>query len=120
MRSRFLALFAATAAGMALAGPAHAQDARVASTHIFSGAYDKAEAKLSAALQANPDRPELLLNLAAVYSQTGRAAEARALYARVLAQEDVLMDLPNDRVVGSHAIARKGLGRLDSIQLSAR
>ncbi|WP_213980285.1 tetratricopeptide repeat protein [Sphingomonas sp. dw_22] len=111
---------AALAPLMLIAIPAQAQDSAVASAQIHSGALDKAEQKLLAGLRADPDRPELLLNLAAVYVQTGRASEARALYSKVLAQDDVLMDISAERTAGSHAIAQTGLKRIDAVQFSAR
>ena len=112
-------LIAAAAPLFCLAAPVQAQDA-VARTQIVAGAYDKAETTLLSELRIHPSRPELLLNLAAVYAQTGRTSEARALYGKVLSQEDVLMDLTADRTAGSHAVARTGLRRLDGVQFTAR
>ncbi len=80
----------------------------------------KAEAQLNSRLRLDPDQPELLLNLAAVYAQTGRTSQARALYLRVLQQRDFEMDLSADRVSTSHAIANKGLQHIRALQLSAR
>ena len=54
----------------------------------------------------------MLLNLAAVYGRTGRAAEARMLYQEVLGADDVLMDVSADRSVSAHRIAEAGLRRL--------
>ncbi len=104
----------------ALVQPAAAQDRALATTQIVSGDYATAEKALGAELRIYPNRPELLLNLAAVYAKTGRAAQARALYSQVLAQDDVLMDLPAARVAGSHAVARTGLSRLANVQFTAR
>ncbi|MGK6355579.1 tetratricopeptide repeat protein [Sphingomonas sp. DT-207] len=114
-----IALVLLAAAPLALALPAQAQS-DAASTAIVGGAYDKAEAKLLAELRSNPDQPETLLNLAAVYSKTGRSGEARALYSKVLSQDAVLMDLASQRTASSHAIAQKGLQRLQAVQFSAR
>ncbi|MET0308011.1 MAG: tetratricopeptide repeat protein [Sphingomonas sp.] len=112
---------AAVAPLMFIAIPAQAQEDRaVASADIFNGAYTRAEQKLLAQLRVHPNRPELLLNLAAVYVQTGRDAEARALYSQVLAQADVLMDISAQRTVGSHVIAQNGLKRIETVQFSAR
>ena len=106
-----LALFAP----LALAAPALAQDGdRVASAAIEQGDFVGAEKVLLQELRIHPGRPELLLNLATVYAKTGRQAEARTLYRQVLAQSDVLMDLPADRTAGSHAVAVAGLRRLDN------
>ena len=111
---------AAVAPLMLIALPAQAQDSAVASAQIQSGAYDRAEQKLLAELRIHPNRPELLLNLAAVYAKTGREGEARALYSKVLAQDDILMDITPERTAGSHAIAKTGLKRIDAVQFSAR
>lgn len=101
--------------------PAQAQDGdQVASTAIARGAWADAEKVLIKELRIHPGRPELLINLAAVYAKTGRDAEARALYAQVLGQREVLMDLTPEQTAGSHAIARTGLRRLETVQLSAR
>jgi Tfp pilus assembly protein PilF len=108
------------AAPLIAALPAQAQDSAVASTQIAQGDYSQAETKLLGELRVHPGRPELLLNLAAVYAKTGRAGEARALYTKVLATDDVLMDVSVDRTAGSHALAQRGLRRLDTVQFSAR
>ncbi|MBO9623542.1 MAG: tetratricopeptide repeat protein [Sphingomonas sp.] len=114
-----IALLLLAAAPLAAALPAQAQES-TAAREIVGGAYDKAELKLASELRARPDQPELLLNLAAVYSQTGRSAEARAVYNKVLAQDEVLLDLASRRTTSSHAIARAGLQRLQTVQFSAR
>ncbi|NIJ18985.1 thioredoxin-like negative regulator of GroEL [Sphingomonas naasensis] len=114
------ALVILAAAPLVAALPAQAQDSAVASTQIVQGDYSAAEAKLLSELRITPDRPELLINLAAVYAKTGRASEARSLYTKVLSSDDVLMDLSAERTAGSHAIAQRGLRRLDTVQFSAR
>lgn len=114
------ALVILAAAPLVAALPAQAQDGSVASAQIVQGDYAAAEAKLLAELRANPERPELLINLAAVYAKTGRTSEARGLYTRVLSSDDVLMDLSAQRTAGSHAIAQRGLRRLDTVQFTAR
>jgi len=106
-----------------VAAPAVAQDSSslqpVSSEAIMAGKYARAEHDLLAELRIHPDRPELLLNLAAVYSQTNRPDEARTLYQRVLSQDDVLMDLAVNKTAGSHAIAQTGLDRLN-VRMTAR
>jgi len=100
--------------------PAQAQDGdRVASTAIAQGDLARAERELTRELRIHPGRPELLLNLAAVYAGTGRQAEARNLYRDVLAQDEVLMQLSADRVAGSHAVANAGLRRLGDGQVAS-
>jgi Flp pilus assembly protein TadD len=116
-----LAHLAIAAPLMLAAYPVQAQEAdQVASTTIARGAYADAEKALVKELRIYPGRPELLLNLAAVYAKTGRDAEARDLYAKVLSQREVLMDVTPEQTAGSHAIARTGLRRLENVQLSAR
>ena len=99
--------------------PAQAQE-YVATNAIMSGDYAKAESDLRKEIRVHPGRAELMLNLAAVYSQTGRDADARALYNQVLAQQEVLMDMTSGATAGSHAVARKGLNRLEAVQFTAR
>lgn len=124
-----IAAAATTAAFATLPMPAAAQDADFAPAQrtvaasagdISQGAYRDAELRLSSELRKHPDLPELMLNLAAVYGRTGRASEAQALYARVLGQDDVLMDLSNGRTASAHAIAKLGLGQLNAVQFSAK
>jgi Flp pilus assembly protein TadD len=121
MRTALIVLAAAPFALAAL--PAQAQRDNgdpVASAAIFNGNLSQAEQQLNNRLRLDPDQPELLLNLAAVYAQTGRTSEARALYIRVLQQRDYEMDLSADRVSTSHAVANKGLQYIRTLQLSAR
>jgi tetratricopeptide (TPR) repeat protein len=110
-------------ASLAAAMPASAQEQMAdpaAKAAIVQGNYDVAERRLLQELRIYPGRPELLLNLAAVYSKTGRYGEARNLYQRVLTQDDVLMDLSADQTAGSHALAQTGLRRLDFTTATAR
>lgn len=106
-----------------VAAPAVAQDSStlqpVSSEAIMAGNYARAERDLVAELRLNPDRPELMLNLAAVYAQTNRPDEARALYQRVLSQGDVPMYRAAAAPAGSHAIARAGLDRI-TVRMTAR
>lgn len=112
---RFLAVAAMPL--LLAAFPATARD--VAVSEIARGEYAAAEAKLDAELRIHPKRPELLLNLAAVYARTGRQAQARSLYRQVLAGSDVLMDVSADRTAGAHAVAANGLRSL-AAQSAAR
>ncbi|MEG3123002.1 tetratricopeptide repeat protein [Sphingomonas sp. GB1N7] len=112
-------------AAMALLGTAAVPSLVEAQDHtgyrqIATGNYARAERTLTSELKSFPQRPELMLNLAAIYVRTDRAADARALYAAVLAQPDVLMDLSADTTAWSHALAQRGLRQLAGIQLSSR
>ncbi|WP_447727029.1 tetratricopeptide repeat protein [Sphingomonas koreensis] len=81
---------------------------------IQNGDYATAERKLLAERKIFPARPEVLLNLAAVYSRTGRHAEARAIYDRVLALDPVAMDVADGEVAPSHLVANRGLRLLNN------
>ncbi len=115
MRIALIALALAVPALPAAAAPSDS----VAHAAITSGALERAEAKLMAELRIHPGRPELLLNLAAIHARTGRAESARAIYQQVLAGDEVLMDLADQRTAGSHALARAGMSRLNTV-LSSR
>lgn len=120
MRSALIVLAAAPFALAAPPAQAQREDGDpIAGTAIVRGDLAGAERKLTAELRRNPGAPELLLNLAAIYAQTGRAAEARALYREVLAQRDVQMDLSRDRIATSHSVANKGLQRIGAFQLTS-
>lgn len=102
------------AIALAAASGAAAAD-RTAASAIVAHDYLKAEHTLVAERRIFPKRPELMLNLAAVYRQTGRTAEAQALYADVLRRENLPMDMLDQRVVSSHAIARAQLSQLTQV-----
>ena len=114
-----LVLAAAGAALIAAAAPVHAKD-RTGYQAISAGDFERAEKRLEAERRIYPNRPELLLNLAHVYRHTGRTAQARALYARVLAQQPVEMDLPSGEMATSHQLASLGLALLSSNDIAAR
>jgi len=122
MRTALIVLAAAPFALAAL--PAQAQQRSdgdpLYSAAIVRGDFNQAESQLAAQLRSNPGTPELLLNLAAIYSETGRLTEARALYRQVLTQKDVEMDIASNRTSTSHRIADRGLQRVNAIQLTSR
>ncbi|MEG8040563.1 tetratricopeptide repeat protein [Sphingomonas sp. LR60] len=93
------------------AAPAVAKD-RVGYQAIAAGSLAKAEQTIDAERAIFPDRPELMLNLAAVYARTGREAQARALYGDVLDREPVALDMADGSVRTSHELARVGMMRL--------
>lgn len=94
-----------------LATPAIAKD-RVGYQAIAAGSLTQAERTIDAERAIFPDRPELMLNLAAIYARTGRDVQARALYGEVLDRDAVAMDLADGSVASSHDLAQKGLSRL--------
>jgi thioredoxin-like negative regulator of GroEL len=101
----------AVLAGACLTAPALAAD-RTGYQAIAAGDFTTAAKRLEAERRIFPDRPELMLNLAAAYAQTGRTADARALYRGVLDRPAVAMDMPNGAVLSSHDVATRGLSRL--------
>lgn len=112
----FKLTFAIAAASIAVTASVAQAETRtdpLAAEAITQGSFQTAEQKLDAERRVFRDRPEILLNLAAVYARTGRATEARALYRDVLARDEVLMDMRDQSVVGSHAIASRGLVLID-------
>lgn len=110
------------AAPLALVPAAQAQvrEDPYAKVAIQSGDYATAERKLLAEQKIFPARPEVLLNLAAVYARTGRHAEARELYNRVLTIDPVAMDVADGQVAASHLVAGRGLRLLDTARQASR
>lgn len=108
------------AAPLALAPAAQAQNGPYAHATIERGDYAAAEHQLAAEARIFPNRPEVLLNLAAVYARTGRVSEARALYNRVLALRPVAMDVVDGKVAPSHVLATRGINQLQTTQVAAR
>ena len=108
-----LVLAAMAMATMTIAAPLHAKD-RTGYRAIAAGDFAAAERTLVAERRIFPNRPELMLNLAAVYSRTGRVAEASALYAQVLARPATMLDLPSGHEVSSHSLATTALASLPS------
>lgn len=109
-------------APLALTPAAQANGAEGPYAHVTiqRGDYAAAERKLLAEARVFPNKPEVLLNLAAIYAKTGRPSEARALYNRVLALQPVAMDVADGQVAPSHLIAGRGMRQLDAAQIAAR
>ncbi|MBX9795954.1 MAG: tetratricopeptide repeat protein [Sphingomonas sp.] len=80
-------------------------------SQIMRGDYAAAQSMIEKELKAGPRDADLLLNLAFVYTRTGRRAEAAALYRQVLALPDDEM-MSNGGTVMSHDLAERGLKRL--------
>lgn len=78
---------------------------------IAEGKLLLAENQLEAARVAEPNEPSVMINLAAIYTRTGRADRAQSMYAQVLASENVQMEMGDRRPAWSHDIARRGLQR---------
>lgn len=72
-----------------------------------------AEQQLQAGLQKEPGNPLRQLNLAWVYAQTGRKAEAAALYRDILKnKQDVMASHPANNGQSLAFLAEKGLAQL--------
>lgn len=110
------------AAPLALVPAVQAQSVEQPNAHlaIAAGNYADAERELLAEQRIFPARPEIMLNLAAVYARTGRVAEARALYHRVLALKPVGMDVADGQTIPSHAVAQRGIRLLDAGRMAGR
>lgn len=102
------------ACGAALAGPALAQE-RTGYQAIAAGDYPAAVKQIEAERRIFPERPELMLNLAALYGRAGRASEARALYSAVMQRPRVAMDMPDGTVLSSHDVAARGMAKLTTL-----
>lgn len=107
-------VMAAGAAVMAIAATSASAQDRMGYLSIAGGDLSAAQATLERERAIFPDRPELMVNLAAVYARTGRTAEARALYADVLDRDAIDLELGNGSTISSHDVARRGLLRLDT------
>lgn len=96
---------------LALTSAAAAAD-RVAYRAIAAGDLTAAVQKLESERRIHPQRPELMLNLAAAYHRLGRSDDAQALYRQALQRPAVSLDLPSGAVVSSHDVAARGLARM--------
>ncbi|MGJ3629470.1 tetratricopeptide repeat protein [Sphingomonas sp. MMS24-JH45] len=108
-----MVMAASTAVAMTLAIPAAAQE-RTGYVAIAGGDLAGAQATIERERVIFPNRPELMVSVAAVYARTGRVVEARQAYADVLAGNWVDLELGDGRTMSSHDIARRGLARLDT------
>jgi Tfp pilus assembly protein PilF len=111
MRITCWTLLVAAALGGTSASTASAQDLTGYGA-IMQGDFSNAERMLTAQRRIHPDRPELMINLAAVYGRAGRTDEARSLYEAVLDRPNLLMDVTPDETAWSHDLANAGLRRI--------
>jgi Flp pilus assembly protein TadD len=87
---------------------------------IEAGNFGEAEASLRAQLALEPSKPELLLNLAAIYARTNRLDAAQTMYDRAMQAENVSLLLKPDVALDSHAIAKRGMAKLERQRMAAR
>lgn len=107
----FAAALVATSSAAALSQ----SDDRTAYRAIAAGDFAAAVQTLEAERRIHPQRPELMLNLAAAYRRTGRTADARSLYQEVLERPVVMLDLADGRIVSSRDLATAGLARVTEL-----
>jgi hypothetical protein len=89
------------------------QEDEVAYRAILNKDWATAERQLQVGLVKNPDNVFRMLNLAWVYAQTGRKAEAAQLYRQVIdTDRDQLAALPSRQGASAKALAEAGLARL--------
>lgn len=120
MRIIVRALIVAAALGVATTSQAATADDFNGHDQIMRGDYTSAERVLIAQLRQFPGDADLAINLAAVYLHQGRISEARALYNRVMARPDDLLDIDADHSIWSHDAAAAGLARINAYQVTAR
>lgn len=106
-------LIVAAALGVATPGYAEIGEANGAA-QIQRGEYSAAEALILREQRLFPHDADLLLNLANVYRHTARADAARAIYRRVMAAPDEMLDTDRD-AMSAHAIARRELALMDAL-----
>jgi thioredoxin-like negative regulator of GroEL len=99
------------AAFLATTASAQTQEQKYGFNAIQNADLTGAEARLMAQRVAEPNEPSVLINLAHVYSKTGRPEQAAAMYRQVMASENVLMLTGSRDQVWSHDLAQRGLAR---------
>jgi Flp pilus assembly protein TadD len=120
MRAVFALIAVAAPLSLSPVAQAQVRSDPYAAVAIRSGDLATAERQLLNAQRRLPSYPEVMINLAAIYATTGRHAEARALYRRVLAQEAIDLNVSDGQVAPSHLIAERGLRQLDAARQAAR
>ena len=120
MRAAIASIVLATSPVLTPVAQAERVEGPYAHVTIQRGDYAVAERKLLAEARVFPDRPEILLNLAAIYTRTGRHSEARELYNHVLALQPVAMDVADGQIAPSHVIATRGIRQIEAQAMAAR
>lgn len=76
-------------------------------------ADDASRRELQRRIDANPDDPVTIANLARLYARADKPAKARSLYRGLLTLENVALEREGGEPVWSHALARNALKTLD-------
>lgn len=95
------------AAAPGLAAPADANGAR----EILRGDLAAAERIITRERRMFPADPDLILNLAMIYRQTGRIEQARGLYRQIIDAPDEMLDTVS-APMSAHAIAKLELAQM--------
>lgn len=120
MRKLSLVIVAAMLGVPAVSAAAQTRTDPYAHEAIEAGNFTEAEASLRAQLALEPAKPELLLNLAAIYARTNRLDAAQTLYDRAMQAENVSLLLKPGVALDSHAIAQRGMRQVEQRRVAAR
>jgi len=112
-RMKVFVLSIAVASALMLPQAVSAADSDLGLRAIQNHDWATAEQQLLAGLQKEPDNSFLQLNLAWVYAQTGRKAEAATLYQEILRRDqDRVASLSASDAPPVAVLAKRGLDRL--------
>ena len=93
------------------------QDAQYQANTIMSGDLASAEQELLTVLDANPNDPYALLNLAYIYQRAGEQKKASQLYSRILTlKTNPYAELASGEKENVKNIARRGIARIESTE----
>ena len=99
---------------LAFAGASQAKDP-VAFQAIAASDLRGAESVLASEVAAGTREPGVLINLAHVYSRTGRSQQAAELYRQVMAVPNAQMARQDGSPAWSHDLAARGIQRVSRI-----
>ena len=112
-RMKLLVLSMAVASALMLPQALSAAEDDLGYQAIRNHDWATAETQLQAGLQKDPGNVSRQLNLAWVYAQTGRTAEAAALYEEILRRDqDRVATLSSSGGKSTADLAKRGLNRL--------
>ena len=105
--------------GCATAGPAYVEQGyQVGALGVAAlnrGDFDKAEALLNEKRGVRASDPARLINLGTVYMETGRTADALAMWRQALAADGHhMVETADGRVASTEQLAREALARHES------
>jgi Tfp pilus assembly protein PilF len=114
-----IASIAAALGGCAVTPSSETKLVKSGFEYILNQQWSEAESVLLQALESNADDPYALLNLGAVYQQTGRNEEAREMYNRVIDSGTTLRagrsNLTDERGNLLTELAQRNLDRMSAV-----